>query len=320
MSWLPKLRYNMYRNKGVARSDPRDRLTADAELFENASPMKPPAENLTTRLRQASWTWVLGCLAALGFLALIQTSAGETVSIAPLYALPIVLAAWFTGLSRGMAIALAALAAWLLGYPVDIVGSGLDTDLLNISVAALGYIGVAVLVSALRTATWRDLPDVGASDSLNGILLASQFRQVANLELAGAQRYARPLVCAYMELTGFRLVSDGEGPALAVALLAVLGRCMRRCLRRADIVGHLRADQFLVLLPDTAAAEATSVLEQLRREFLAASQPCGESIDLRIVLLSYPLSPLTVDDVLRDIKSVLRASRTEAGTRSVTLR
>jgi len=32
MSWLPKLRYNMYRNKGVARSDPRDRLTADAEV------------------------------------------------------------------------------------------------------------------------------------------------------------------------------------------------------------------------------------------------------------------------------------------------
>jgi diguanylate cyclase (GGDEF)-like protein len=177
-----------------------------------------------------------------------------------------------------------------------------------VSVTALAYVAIAVLLSALRSATWRYFPYLSASDSINGVLQASHFRQVVTLELAGARRDAPPLACAYLEFTGLRLVSERDGPAMAIAILGVLGRCMRRCLRRADIVGRLGAERFLVLLPETAAVEAVVVLERLRSEFAAATRPCAGGVGLRIVLVSYEVSPVTFDALVRDIKTIVSGS------------
>jgi diguanylate cyclase (GGDEF)-like protein len=150
------------------------------------------------------------------------------------------------------------------------------------------------------------------------VLPASQFREVVALQLASAHHDARPLACAFLEVTGFRRVSERHGPAMALAMLGVLGRCMRRCLRRADTVGRLGAERFLVLLPETAAVEATALIEQLRAEFEAATRSCPDGVSLRVVMLSYERSPATLDDLVRDIKALVSASRSSgaAGSRS----
>ena len=282
--------------------------------------MKRTAENFLARWRQPSWAWVLACLAALGLLAVAQVAAGEDLVLAPLYVIPVVLATWFAGLSRGLAVAFAALAAWLWGLPADAVGSGFDAYLQAVLIRAFAYVSVAVLMAALRSASSRHLPQLTASDCLDGVLPASQFRDVVTLELAHAHRDALPVACAYLEVTGFRLVSERHGPTMALAMLSMLGRCMRRCLRRADLVGRLGAERFLVLLPETAAVDATALVERLRGDFETAVRSCPDGVSLRVVMLAYERSPATLDDLVRDIKALVSASRSSgaAGCRSAT--
>jgi GGDEF domain-containing protein len=74
-------------------------------------------------------------------------------------------------------------------------------------------------------------------------------------------------------------------------------------------VGRLGAERFLVLLPETAAVDAAALVERLRFDFAAATQSCPDDVDLRIVMLSYELSPATLDDLVRDIKALVSASR-----------
>jgi GGDEF domain-containing protein len=137
------------------------------------------------------------------------------------------------------------------------------------------------------------------------------------LELAGAHRDALPLGCAYLELTGFGRMVELHGPSKALTTLGVLGRCMRRRLRRADIVGRLDAERFLVLLPETGAVEATALAKRLYEEFAVAMGSRPEGLDLRIVVLSYDLAPATLDELVRDVTALV--ART-GSTRTVVLR
>ena len=270
--------------------------------------MSPTAQNASTRSGAPSWTWVVVCLGALGLLALMQAIMGVKVDLAPWYALPVVLGGWFAGVPRGIAIACGALGVWLWGHPAEAVAGGIGPILGSVWSTALAYVALATLSSILRSTRERSLPDLTDSDCLSGVLAGPEFRRVVSDDLFCACRDSLPVACAYLELPGFRLLTEREGPATAIARLALLGRCMRRCLRRADTVGRLGAERFLVLLPGTAAAEASAVLERLHVEFGGATNTRDEGGTLRIVLLAYDRPPATFDHLVRDINAAVCAS------------
>jgi hypothetical protein len=108
------------------------------------------AKTSISRWDQPSWTWIIGCLVALGLLAAVQAGAGENLAFSPLYVIPVILATWFGGFSRGVAVALGALAAWLWGHPSALVSGGLHSDWQNALIRAFAYIAVAGVLATLR--------------------------------------------------------------------------------------------------------------------------------------------------------------------------
>jgi diguanylate cyclase (GGDEF)-like protein len=271
--------------------------------------MRKKAIRAVERSRQPSWTWVLACVGALLLLALLDSATGPELTLAPLYVIPVALATWFAGLQRGLPVALAAVAAWVWGQHTDPAVSDIAMYVLNVLVRAIAYVAVALLVAGMRWALLRYLPHLTASDCLSGVLGAAQFREVVSLELAGAHRNASPLSCAYLEVKGFHLVSERHGPVMAILVLSALASCIRRCLRRADVVGRFGAERFVVLLPQICVADASAVVQRLRTEFTASIGFCPATVDLSIAMLSYEIPPATLDELIRDIEARVGSSR-----------
>lgn len=263
--------------------------------------------------RQLPWSWVLGCLVAVLLLGLVDSATAPALTFAPLYVIPVALATWFAGLQRGVAVALAAAAAWLLGRHIDPAAHGVIADLSNALVRVGAYIGVALLLTTMRSTLLRQFPGL-VGGSIHGVLDARQFSNAVDLELSNAGRYGCPLSCAYVEIDRFRVVWERHGPVMAVLVLNAMGRSIRCHLRRADVVGRVGAERFVVLLPETSAAEAAALVERLRSGFSEYAGFCPVPVGLSASVLSYENAPPTLEELMRDVQSLV-ASKNETDAR-----
>jgi diguanylate cyclase (GGDEF)-like protein len=80
-----------------------------------------------------------------------------------------------------------------------------------------------------------------------------------------AARHQRPLSVILADLDQFKAVNDTLGHQAGDGALAAFGALLLKRLRDSDPAGRLGGDEFLIVLPDTQAAQALSVAEALRR-------------------------------------------------------
>jgi two-component system cell cycle response regulator len=80
-----------------------------------------------------------------------------------------------------------------------------------------------------------------------------------------AKRHQRPLSIILADLDRFKQVNDTYGHAAGDQVLRVFGGLLAGRLRGSDHVGRLGGEEFLLVLPETAAAMAVSVAQALRR-------------------------------------------------------
>ncbi len=67
----------------------------------------------------------------------------------------------------------------------------------------------------------------------------------------------------YIDLDRFKLVNDSQGHAAGDALLCEIADRLRQQLRPQDLIGRLSSDEFVLLLPDKAAAQAIATAQRL---------------------------------------------------------
>jgi two-component system cell cycle response regulator len=82
--------------------------------------------------------------------------------------------------------------------------------------------------------------------------------------ISGARRHGRPLSVAMIDVDHFKRINDRHGHDAGDAALVELTGALRDRLRAEDELGRLGGEEFLALLPDTGAAAAASVAEDLR--------------------------------------------------------
>lgn len=113
----------------------------------------------------------------------------------------------------------------------------------------------------------RQLQAMMARDSLTGALNHAMVQEHLATEVARAKRDGTPLSFVMIDLDRFKRVNDDHGHAAGDRVLRSLARLLRQRLRRGDIVGRYGGEEFAVILPRTAPAEAASILDALRRDF-----------------------------------------------------
>lgn len=141
--------------------------------------------------------------------------------------------------------------------------------------AALGTL--VLLTAALLTFGWRalarrrSLADLALRDELTGAPNRRAVTAYAQAQFDQAQRLGVPLTLALIDLDHFKRVNDTLGHAAGDAVLRALAQAAQGVLRGQDRLGRWGGEEWLLVMPGTAAAEVPAVFERLRSRFAATA-------------------------------------------------
>ena len=113
------------------------------------------------------------------------------------------------------------------------------------------------------TEAHEQLSRVATIDELTGLgnrrLLVTQLDH----EIERGRRYDAPLSVALLDLDHFKQLNDAHGHAVGDAALRHFAQLAEDSLRGSDLIGRWGGEEFLLLLPDTCAADAVTTLNRL---------------------------------------------------------
>lgn len=132
----------------------------------------------------------------------------------------------------------------------------------------------------------EELAQFRALDPVTGAGMYSQLKASLDSELARSRRYGRPVACLLFGFDDYQSLRYQLGRDACDAYLAAIVRDMKSCLRGADRLFRVDADEFVALLPETdlkgARIVAERLVESIRAVDLDAQPPavvrCGGSV------------------------------------------
>lgn len=135
-----------------------------------------------------------------------------------------------------------------------------------------------------------------------------------------ASQSGRPFAVMLLDLDRFKSVNDRWGHAAGDAVLVEVADRLQGNLRAVDLLARIGGEEFLVILPDTALAEARAAAERLCRviEERPVALPAGGAVPVTVSIgLAIGQSPAT-EEVLGQADRALMRAKTE-GRNQVTV-
>ena len=124
-----------------------------------------------------------------------------------------------------------------------------------------------ILTSHLRNASlYHQARLTSLTDALTAVGSRRLLEDKLEAECARAKRYKRPFSVAIMDLDNFKTINDVLGHTTGDDALKKLAGCMKSQKRTPDILARYGGDEFVILMPETKANDAVTLLERIRAE------------------------------------------------------
>ncbi len=136
---------------------------------------------------------------------------------------------------------------------------------------------VAHLTNALR---YQQARLTSLTDALTGVGSRKLLEDKLQAEYDRAKRYKRPFAVAIMDLDHFKMINDTLGHAAGDDAIRQLAQCMNEQKRTPDVLARYGGDEFVLLMPETRAVDATVLLERIRAK--APQIQIGQGMSLSI--------------------------------------
>jgi diguanylate cyclase len=104
-----------------------------------------------------------------------------------------------------------------------------------------------------------------STDALTQVANRRGLAQAFEVESARSQREGTPLAIGLIDIDNFKKLNDSLGHGAGDVALKALATQVRTALRPMDHVARFGGEEFVVLLPDTAAAPAQEALTRVQR-------------------------------------------------------
>ena len=113
------------------------------------------------------------------------------------------------------------------------------------------------------------------TDTLTSIANRYLLEKALPQECERAQRFRQPLSLIAMDIDDFKNINDHYGHALGDAALVRVIDSVKHCVREGDLLARWGGDEFILILPNTALADARALAERIRHD-LASLLPVGD--------------------------------------------
>ena len=130
-----------------------------------------------------------------------------------------------------------------------------------------------------RATRARNLKARMVRDSLTGLYNHTHILQLLDNARFRARRDEQPLTFAMLDIDHFKKVNDSYGHPMGDRVIKSLALFLKQRLRKTDHIGRYGGEEFAVVLPDTNAADAFKVLDEIRRRFAEIHYP-AQPMDL----------------------------------------
>ncbi len=232
----------------------------------------------------APWLRVPRALAALPplcyilIVVLLREGAGiSPPGLAPLLVLPLLWLALY-GTRTELLVGFGLMAASSIGASVRLAPTPeqLRFQLLGLVTAPIVCLTVQQLVLRVRTQAWM-LKELARTDVLTGLANRRAWDERLAVELERARRDKRAVSVAILDLDHFKRLNDERGHHAGDLVLIESSRAWKGLLRKADLIARHGGEEFAVLLPTCDGANASLVIERLRKA-TPVGQTCSAGV------------------------------------------
>jgi diguanylate cyclase (GGDEF)-like protein len=140
------------------------------------------------------------------------------------------------------------------------------------------------------------------TDDTTGLYNVRHLYNVLGRELERSSRLMEPLSLAFIDLDQFKLVNDVHGHLVGSELLATTGRRLQELSRKQDWCFRYGGDEFVILMPNTAAeaalAQANALLGALMDTQFLMKSGLELSVRASIGLSTAPADGATVHSII----------------------
>lgn len=156
-----------------------------------------------------------------------------------------------------------------------------------------------------------ELVDQATRDGLTGLHNRRALGQRLAEAVDDAGRTGRPLSMVLVDVDHFKAVNDSYGHAVGDAVLVAVGRELADATRDDETAARLGGEEFVLLLPGVAAADATRRADDLRARCAGLRVPTGRTpVRLTVSAGVATLTPGgTADDMLRAADDAMYAAK-----------
>ncbi len=119
----------------------------------------------------------------------------------------------------------------------------------------------------------RNAAILAETDQLTGLANRRKILGDLRIEIARAEAFGAPLTIAVLDVDYFKSINDTLGHAAGDEVLLQMGEIFTGTLRKADMVGRIGGEEFVIILPGTSAQAAIPLVERLRETIAAAHWP-----------------------------------------------
>lgn len=124
--------------------------------------------------------------------------------------------------------------------------------------------------AALRTKRYHDLLASRARlDGLTGLGNRADFDEQLDRHLSAARRARRPMSLVMLDVDHFKRLNDAHGHPFGDTVLQQVAETIRAQLRGADVACRYGGEEFGIVLPEAAHADALLVAERIRSAIAA---------------------------------------------------
>lgn len=156
-------------------------------------------------------------------------------------------------------------------------------------------------------------------DQLTGLLNRGSVTRRAQESLALAQRSQQPLTVIVADGDNFKTCNDKGGHVYGDQVLRILADTLKESCRETDIVGRLGGDEFLIVLPNTAAVGALRYCRRLLRLLQQKQRDCeDESLPVPALSLGVAVFPphgVEMEELIRVADKAMYDAKAEGGAR-----